>query len=203
MNIQSILKIVQGWVKLKGDTDGTFVGNVGDRLKVNIPGGSIPSERVVPAAVKLKNAGSSAMNVDGSSTSVAFTAGPTTTNEIWYLTRIAVALDDSGNSGRADFGAISGGITNGLLTQMILNSTTYSVSLIKNNGELIQGFENTFRGQSTSFINDANFVSAITKLSIPVILKESTSDQVKITVQDNLTGLGFLETTLFYFRVVG
>lgn len=27
------LKQVQGWVKLKGDTDGTKVGNVGDRLK--------------------------------------------------------------------------------------------------------------------------------------------------------------------------
>lgn len=33
--IDSILKVVQGWVKLKGDTNGTLIGNVGDRLKVD------------------------------------------------------------------------------------------------------------------------------------------------------------------------
>ena len=29
-----ILKVIQGWVKLKGDTDGTKIGNIGDSLKV-------------------------------------------------------------------------------------------------------------------------------------------------------------------------
>lgn len=29
-----ILRQVQGWVKLKGDSDGTRIGNVGDALKV-------------------------------------------------------------------------------------------------------------------------------------------------------------------------
>lgn len=33
--IDSVLKVVQGWVKLKGNTDGTKIGNVGDSLKVN------------------------------------------------------------------------------------------------------------------------------------------------------------------------
>jgi len=33
--IESILKVVQGWVKIKGGTDGTFIGNVGDRLKTD------------------------------------------------------------------------------------------------------------------------------------------------------------------------
>ena len=32
--INSILKIVQGWIKVKGNTDGTFIGNNSDRLKV-------------------------------------------------------------------------------------------------------------------------------------------------------------------------
>ncbi len=34
--INSILKIVQGWVKIKGATDGTFIGNTGDYLKVDV-----------------------------------------------------------------------------------------------------------------------------------------------------------------------
>jgi hypothetical protein len=29
-----LLRIIQGWVKLKGDTDGTKIGNLQDRLKV-------------------------------------------------------------------------------------------------------------------------------------------------------------------------
>jgi len=29
-----ILRQVQGWVKLKGDSDGTKIGNIGDKLKV-------------------------------------------------------------------------------------------------------------------------------------------------------------------------
>ena len=35
MNLGGMLKIVQGWVKIKGDTDGTKIGNVGDELKVH------------------------------------------------------------------------------------------------------------------------------------------------------------------------
>ena len=34
MNLESVLKVVQGWVKIKGATDGTFIGNEGDRLRV-------------------------------------------------------------------------------------------------------------------------------------------------------------------------
>ena len=190
--------------RIEGATDGTEIGNVGDRLKVNVPGGSIPSERVVPAGALLINVSSSSadMDVNGSGTNVVFEGGPSVTDEIWYLTRISVALDDTGNSARDDFGAITGGLTNGLLLQMDLDSTTYNINNITNNSELIQSFENSFRGQSTAFINDANYLSAIAIFSIPIILKQSTSDKVKVTVRDNLTGLDLLRITLFYFRVV-
>lgn len=33
--ITSVLKVIQGWVKLRGGSDGTFIGNVGDRLSVD------------------------------------------------------------------------------------------------------------------------------------------------------------------------
>ena len=32
MNLGNILRQVQGWVKIKGATDGTNIGNTGDRL---------------------------------------------------------------------------------------------------------------------------------------------------------------------------
>jgi hypothetical protein len=34
--IDSLLKIVQGWVKIKGNTDGTFIGNNGNRLLADV-----------------------------------------------------------------------------------------------------------------------------------------------------------------------
>lgn len=189
--------------KILGGTDDTIIGNVGDRLKVNVPGGAIPTERVIPGSSKLKNGGSADMTVNGATTSVTFSTGPTTTDEIWYLTRVGLAMDDSGNSSRSDFGAIASGLTNGLRMDFVIDGTTYTGSPIKTNSELIQRFESTFRGQSTAFINDANFVSAIAILQIPTILQESTSDEVRVVVQDNLTGLDHLEVTLFYDLVVG
>ena len=36
MNIADILKVIQGWVKIKGATDGTFIGNNLDALKISI-----------------------------------------------------------------------------------------------------------------------------------------------------------------------
>lgn len=33
--IKGILRQIQGWIKIKGGTDGTFIGNSGDKLKVN------------------------------------------------------------------------------------------------------------------------------------------------------------------------
>jgi hypothetical protein len=38
-----ILRQVQGWVKLKGNTDGTKIGNTGDSLKTNVTASALPS----------------------------------------------------------------------------------------------------------------------------------------------------------------
>ena len=47
MNLGGILKIIQGWIKIKGATDGTKIGNVGDKLKttaeITQTPGSVPS----------------------------------------------------------------------------------------------------------------------------------------------------------------
>jgi hypothetical protein len=47
--IDSILKVVQGWVKIKGGTDGTMTGNVGDRLKVDASLSYSPSSPLLDA----------------------------------------------------------------------------------------------------------------------------------------------------------
>lgn len=54
-----LLRQVQGWVKLKGDTDGTKIGNIGDQLKVTLDTGE---------AFKLH----STLNIAGLGTSTVF-----------------------------------------------------------------------------------------------------------------------------------
>ncbi len=188
--------------KIVGDSDGTLIGNIEDRLKVNIQGGQLPDETITIAAANFENAGSSDMAVDGSSTSVLFTAGPSTTDETWYVTRLSISMSDNGNAAFNDFGAIASGLTNGVLVEQIINSVAYPITLIKNNDELIAGFESRLRGQGNSFINDSGYINGNTMLTVPLTLNESTSDIMRITIQDDLSGLDLFVARMFYRRVI-
>ncbi len=148
------------------------------------------------------NGGSPDMNVDGSITPVEFTAGPTTTNETWLVTRMSIEMDDNGTQNFGDFGAIVGGLTNGLVFQQILDSTTYSVANIQTNSDLVAAFEDVFRGQGNSFISDANYVALKIKFYRPIELNESTNDIFKLIVRDNLTGLSLLRAKIGYIRII-
>lgn len=41
--IDSVLKVIQGWVKIKGATDGTMIGNVGSSLNSNVTASVLPT----------------------------------------------------------------------------------------------------------------------------------------------------------------
>jgi hypothetical protein len=64
--LNSILKVVRGIVKLRGNTDNSLIGNVGDRLKVDVGSTSSTSELdsnlVFSAGIKNVNAPSSGNN---------------------------------------------------------------------------------------------------------------------------------------------
>lgn len=40
--MKSLFSIIQGWVRLKGDTDGTFIGNDADSLKTKVTSSALP-----------------------------------------------------------------------------------------------------------------------------------------------------------------
>lgn len=184
--------------RIQGATDSTEIGNSGDRLKTEATFSPLSQTQVIPFTTKVLNASSPDMNVDGSSTPVTFSAGPTTTSEQWFVTRISVILDDSGNLGRGDFGAIASGLTNGVLARFTVNSTNYDIALFKKNQDLIIGADVIERGANNQFINDANFVVANTILRNNILLDEATSDQFKIIIQDNLTGLDLFQVAIGY-----
>lgn len=49
--IDSVLKVVQGWVKLKGASDGANIGNVGDSLKTNVTASALPTGAATQATL--------------------------------------------------------------------------------------------------------------------------------------------------------
>lgn len=54
MNIESVFKWVQGIVKLRGATDNTLIGNVGDRLKVDTVISAFPTNSLQSWSSKLR-----------------------------------------------------------------------------------------------------------------------------------------------------
>ena len=66
--IESILKVVQGVLKLRGDTDDTLIGNSGDKLKVD---GSGVTQPVSAASLPLPTGASTAANQATGNTSLA------------------------------------------------------------------------------------------------------------------------------------
>ena len=50
-----IFSQIQGWVKLKGATDGTKIGNVSDSLKTNVTSCSLPTGAATEATLSSLN----------------------------------------------------------------------------------------------------------------------------------------------------
>ena len=80
-----------------------------------------PNIRIVPVHEHLEKAGSDDMAVDGSTTPQDFVATPAT-GETWYITQVAIYLEDPGLMSSTNFGAISA-LTNGLELIMDVNLT--------------------------------------------------------------------------------
>lgn len=57
--VDSVLKIIQGWVKIKGGTDGTFIGNSSDSLKTTVTSSALPSGA---STLTAQNTGNSSLN---------------------------------------------------------------------------------------------------------------------------------------------
>lgn len=138
-------------------------------------------------SVKIKNAGSPDMNIDGSSTPVAFTAGPGSGKK-WYVTRMLLTIEDE-NISHTKFGGIAGGLTNGVDIKITENGTErdLATSIIKTNTAFYQ------------LCYDINIESAVTDIlamrwtflkgGTSLQFKNTTSDNLKIIINDNLTSL--------------
>jgi hypothetical protein len=170
----------------------------GDKVKIE----AAPGDKVIYSQIHLLNGGSDDMAVNGATTNVVFSAGPSS-GQIWYVEKILLHIEDSGNNLPGNFGAISGGLTNGVLVQQRISSTDYDYTNLQDNSDIVEAFsDNYLRGQSTAFLNSSTYFSGISKMIIPITLDGDNGDLIKTTVRDNLTGLNTFHFSLEYYRVV-
>ena len=148
--------------------------------------------------VFLENGGSSDMVVDGSSTPVDFIGSPPTGKK-WFIKSIHIIIEDS-NINFSKFGGV-GSLTNGVdffVTED--GQSERALASIKRNGQFY------------SFANDVEIQSAATDILIARInlgvnagttfsLTNSNAEQLKATVNDDLTGLDVFNILMQGFEV--
>lgn len=159
-----------------------------------------PSNDIIVAHPYLSNAGSPVCSVNASLGTPTNFDWVVPASEEWFVDSIKVFLLDTGTTLPGNFGAISA-LTNGLMLQMKINGTVYTIDTIKSNFELALCFSNDKMIPPTSgFLESADGWMGEIKMSVPVKLRASTGDFVRVSIRDNLTSIDFLRFKVKAFR---
>lgn len=165
-----------------------------------------PDTTVMYYARFADNAGSFNMDVDGSVTNVVFDMGPNKAGDSrnWFIDHFGIQIDDLGNINLDDFGAIAGGLTNGILIQFKINGITHNFATIKNNRDVLAFFgnEGTLQNTGSGFVKGNFYQGAIGMQDPKMKLVSSEDDRIVITVRDDLTGLESLRFFMHYYHII-
>lgn len=202
-----IFKQIQGWVKLKGATDSTLIGNDGDALRITSKPNGLPTDPRPPFDLMwhsafLKEGSNVDMNVDGSTTPVSYIYTPPLTGQIHYITRLLFEIDDNGNTSNDGFGSLSA-LTNGIDIKIKIDGSTHTFANIKTNSDLVMICSHTHHTQSTGGFIQGNYFSGAFDMKPDMTLKESRGDQIEVVVNDDLRGLLHLKFSIAYWHTLG
>lgn len=188
MSFRIISGFVSGLMKIKGGSDGTKIGNVGDAIRVyNVNEGELADQSYVDAA--LENGGSNDMRVDGSTTAVDFTFAPTG-SQIVRIEYLSLIVQDNGNSSLDTFGAISGGLTNGMQVTYQSAGVEYDLMNCQDNADLLLHFiDGAGSGSGGGFAANSDFFYGAARFKAPIRLQATEGDFVRVRVRDDLTSL--------------
>lgn len=190
-------------VKIEGNTDGTFIGNESDRLKVNVsnPGGlpisPVPDLDLQYQVIDLLNGSNNNMAINGSSTPVIFKYAPAP-GEVLHVSELQIYLSDNGTIVEGGFG--SGiALTNGMLIDSEVNSTITTFYNVQNNTDLSLTFR--ISPERSQFLTDKNFIG-FRVFDPAIILTGDNNDEFRVTIRDNLSGLNLIRATLFAWKAI-
>lgn len=187
-----------GWEVLKKSGEEVIPGDKSDHIiKTRVD--PEPTRRIVHEALMFEDSGGSPdMDVNGSSTPVIFTIEPRA-GEIWFLENVSILFNDNGIFSPGGFGS-GGELSNGVLIEQFIDGTNHTFLNFTKNSELWLNFSTTnavsgFQGSANLFVGSHNVEPEVT-------LKESTSDLLRVTVRDNLSGISNLNMSAVIWRFV-
>lgn len=190
-------------VTLKGGTTGAVIGNEGDALKVTgtVTVSGIPAQTHIYEVETLRDGAAENANVNGTLASPrTFSAGPSGPGGLWYIGGLSLFLQDNGTTSAANFGAVAG-LTNGVLVQVRSGGTTYDVTTVKNNMDLLLTFnKDRWLPITSGFLETSDVFQGTLAFPLTMKLNQSQGDFIRIQVRDNLTGLDQLRCRVHYWR---
>jgi len=149
--------------------------------------------------VDLKNGSNACFNVDGSSVAQTF-KWDAPSGEMWYLECVAVHLYYVGSWAPENFTALGSPLTTGLKLHIKVHGNDFILKEIKDNFALIKVFpRNTITQMDPAgFIKNSYFGCSV--FNDYIQLKGSSSDQIKLVVSDDLTGVTRAEASVTLWR---
>lgn len=149
-------------------------------------------------------AASSDMTIDGASSPTQFYFSPGTTALICEL---SVLLEDTGSASLSSFGSLSE-LSQGILIEVLFGAQILEIMTIKSNADLCQFFDiycgngsNDTLGSPSGFGGSVDWVRGVYRFE-PRKIYLSGSDRLRVTIRDDLSGIGFLEMSLKLLREV-
>jgi len=147
-----------------------------------------------------ESGGSSSMNVDGSITPVVFSFAPAA-GEIFLVEFMRLVLLDSAIKGAANFGALAT-LTNGFLIEWSFNSVITEFNNISTNLEILCVFGSEYNdgatGNNMATENGAAYTGVV---KFPIGRRITDADDVRVTVQDDLSAIGDLSVAILLDKV--
>jgi len=186
--------------QIRGGTDLTLIGNIGDRLKVET---SVPSFTALyqPEYFLDSVGGTVDMDVDASSAPINYSI-TVPVGEMWYLTSLDILMIDKGSLDPKDFGAIDDGLSNGVEISANINAINHVMFNIKNNMDLSLLFNNMNNNDGAN--NEDGWLDSkdkfISKKEFFPFVKLAEGDSITVKLQDDLKGLKYFRMMAHKFK---
>jgi len=167
----------------------------------------LPSRFSVPFDKRLRNpldgnpTTNKDMTVDGSSTPVVFDHRPTG-NEAFAVNYVTIFIVHDGAFLPGEFGSLGAALTNGIEIKCQQNGIPHTMTLILTNADILQcfggavGIAGPGTGANVGVFNTPDWLAGKYMLEDKIMLFGDTGDFIQIAVNDNLTGLDFLQSSI-------
>lgn len=165
-------------------------------------------EKIIGGDIRLLNGGSKLMSVNGSVTPQVFKAAPPA-DQIWFVEWVSMTMADDGDMDLDVFGSLLAPLTNGVELGVKIDGVDYINTKFKDNADILDCF---FGGSAVSTANPAadpgfgntpDMVSGRCELTgYYTKLDGSKGDEIKMIVNDDLTGIDLMTSALRFHRII-